>query len=465
MKYNPHDYQKYTTDFIISHPISAIILQMGLGKTAATLDAVNQLIYDSFEVSKVLIVAPKRVAEVTWSNEIKKWDQFNCLTYSIVLGDVKQRRKALVTKANIYIINRDNLSWLIEKSGLPFDYDMVVLDELSSFKNYKSIRSKAFMKVRSKPKRIVGLTGTPSPNGMMDLFGEFKVLDGGVRLGRFIGQYRDAYFNPGKRNREVVYTYNLKRGGEEAIYKKISDITVSMKALDHLKMPELLNNEYKVYMDDKQSKYYATLKKEYLLEAFEGKDITAVNAASLSNKLCQMANGAIYTNDKEVINIHDKKLDALEDILEANESPILLCYWFKHDLTRIEKKLKELKVKYAKIDSEESINNWNKGLYKVGLVHPASAGHGLNLQEGGNTIVWFGLTWSLELYQQTNARLYRQGQRSDTVIIIHIVTTGTIDEDILAALKNKDVTQNRLIEAVKANLKTKLDNKRQSKGF
>ena len=452
MEFKPHDYQKYATEFIESHPIAAVILQMGLGKTVCTLTAIEHLIYDTFEVSKVLIVAPLRVAKVTWSDEIDKWDHLSHLTYSVAVGSEKERLSALKKKADLYMINRENLQWLIEKSGLPFDYDMVVLDELSSFKSWQSKRFRAFMKVRPKVQRVVGLTGTPSSNGLMDLFAEFKCLDMGERLGRFITQYRNAFFIPDRMNGQVVYSYKLRPFAEEEIYRRIGDITISMKALDHLKMPELIENRYPVYMDDGEKQQYESMKKNLILPYLENEAITAANAAALSGKLCQMANGAVYSDEGSVAHIHDRKLDALEDIIEAAQGPILLCYWFKHDLERITRKLDELKVEYARISSDGSIRMWNEGKFQVGLIHPASAGHGLNLQTGGNHIVWFGLTWSLELLEQTNARLWRQGQRAETVVVQYLVTAGTIDERILDAISKKEQDQNALIDAVKAEL-------------
>ena len=452
MEFKPHDYQKYATEFIESHPIAAVILQMGLGKTVCTLTAIEHLIYDTFEVSKVLIVAPLRVAKVTWSDEIDKWDHLSHLTYSVAVGSEKERLSALKKKADLYMINRENLQWLIEKSGLPFDYDMVVLDELSSFKSWQSKRFRAFMKVRPKVQRVVGLTGTPSSNGLMDLFAEFKCLDMGERLGRFITQYRNAFFIPDRMNGQVVYSYKLRPFSEEEIYRRIGDITISMKALDHLKMPELIENRYPVYMDDGEKQQYESMKKDLILPYLENETITAANAAALSGKLCQMANGAVYSDEGSVAHIHDRKLDALEDIIEAAQGPILLCYWFKHDLERITKKLDELKVEYVRISSDGSIRMWNEGKFQVGLIHPASAGHGLNLQAGGNHIVWFGLTWSLELLEQTNARLWRQGQRAETVVVQYLVTAGTIDERILDAISKKEQDQNALIDAVKAEL-------------
>ena len=397
-------------------------------------------------IHRILVVAPLRVARTTWSDEIEKWDHLSNLTFAIAVGTEKERIAALGQKADITMINRENLQWLIEKSGQSFEYDMVVIDELSSFKNHQAKRFKALMKVRPKVKRIVGLTGTPSSNGLMDLFAEFKILDMGVRLGRFIGQYRNAYFTPDKMNGPIVYSYKPLPSAEKIIYEKISDITISMKATDHLKMPELIECETVVKMSEKEKKNYTTLKKELVLSIPDG-EITVANAASLSNKLSQMANGAIYFEDNEFVTIHDRKLDALEDLIEsANGKPLLVAYWFKHDLERIKERFDVREIK-----TSDDIKDWNDGKILVAVIHPASAGHGLNLQSGGSTLVWFGLTWSLELYQQTNARLYRQGQKN-TVVIHHIITKGTIDEDIVKALKRKDKTQSSLIDAVKAKL-------------
>ena len=445
-----HDYQEYAVKFIEEHKIAALLLDMGLGKTITTLTAINNLMYDLFEVRKVLIIAPLRVARDTWSAEIEKWEHLKHLRYSVAVGTPDERKAALNADADIYIINRENVDWLV--SNTAFDYDMVVIDELSSFKNHQSKRFKALMKVRPKVKRIVGLTGTPASNGLMDLFAEFRLLDMGERLGRFIGQFRNEYFKPDKQNGYIVYSYKPLPDAEERIYEKISDITVSMKAIDHLKMPELISNEYIVKMSDAEKEKYKELKDELILEV-QDTEITAANAAALSNKLCQMSNGAIYDDAGEIIPIHNRKLDALEDLIEAaNGKPVLVAYWYQHDLERIRKRLDEKKIEYDKIDSGESIKRWNAGQLPVGLIHPASAGHGLNLQSGGNCIIWFGITWSLELYQQTNGRLWRQGQNSQTVVINHIITSGTIDERILRVLKGKDATQEELIDAVKANL-------------
>ena len=408
--------------------------------------------FDYFDVHRILVVAPLRVARNTWSDEIEKWDHLHNLTFAIAVGSEKERLEALRKQADITMINRENLQWLIEKSGQPFEYDMVVIDELSSFKNHQAKRFKALMKVRPKVKRIVGLTGTPSSNGLMDLFAEFKILDMGMRLGRFIGQYRNTYFKPDKMNGPIVYSYKPLPGAEDAIYEKISDITISMKAADHLKMPEMINTKYMVHLSEKEKKKYEDMKAELVLELPEG-EITAANAASLSGKLSQMANGAVYADDESILPIHDRKLDALEDIIEsANGKPLLIAYWFKHDLIRIEQRLAEKKISFQKLDSDASMKMWNKGELPVALIHPASAGHGLNLQSGGSILVWFGITWSLELYQQTVARLYRQGQNSRTVTVIHILTQGTVDEKIMKALAEKDSTQSALIDAVKAEL-------------
>ncbi len=453
MRYEPHDYQRYATEYIETHPCSAVLLDMGLGKTSITLSAIADLLFDSFQVHKVLVIAPLRVARDTWSAELKKWDAFRHLTYSVAVGTEAERRSALTRKADIYIINRENVQWLITESKLPFDYDMVVLDELSSFKNHQSKRFKALMQVRPKVKRIVGLTGTPASNGLMDLWAEFKVIDMGKRLGRFITQYRLDYFLPDKMNGQIIYSYRPRPGAEASIYQKISDITISMKSTDHLPMPELVSSEYPVFLDDAERKTYDEMKKQFVLALPDG-EITAANAAALSGKLSQLANGAIYSETGEFIGIHDRKLDALEDIIEsANGKPLLVAYWFKHDLERIMKRLHAQRIPFSKLDSSDSIRRWNDGEIPVALIHPASAGHGLNLQSGGNTIVWFGLTWSLELYSQTIARLWRQGQNAETVIVQHIVANDTIDEQILRALKAKDKTQAALIAAVKANLK------------
>lgn len=446
MKYKPHSYQEYAIRYIETHPISALLIDMGLGKTSITLTAIRNLLFDSFEVCKVLVIAPLRVAKNTWTDEIKKWEHLSTLTYSLIIGNENERLSALNEQTDIYIINRENVDWLVNKSGYKFDFDMVVIDELSSFKNHQSKRFKSLMKVRPLVKRIVGLTGTPSSNGLMDLFAEFKILDMGKRLGYFIGQYRNTYFKPDKMNGPIVYSYKPLPNAENAIYEKISDITVSMKANEYLKMPELLTSNYVVELSNSEKNQYDEMKKSLVLEITDG-EITASNAASLSNKLCQLSNGAIYDDEQNIVEIHGRKLEALEDIIESmNGKPLLIAYWYRHDLERIKSSFSVREIK-----TSEDISDWNDGKIPVALIHPASAGHGLNLQNGGSTLVWFGLTWSLELYQQTNARLYRQGQKN-TVVIQHIITKGTIDEQILKVLQKKNKTQADLIDAVRADL-------------
>ena len=402
-----------------------------MSKTAITLSAIFALCLDSFLVRKVLVIAPLRVARDTWPAEIHKWDHLHGLTYSVAVGTETERKAALRQRVSVYIINRENVQWLIEESGVVFNYDMLIIDELSSFKNHDTKRFKSLMKMRPKVRRVVGLTGTPSSNGLMDLWAEFRLLDMGQRLGRFIGKYRNDYFLPDKYKGNIVYSYRPLPDAEQRIYDKISDITISMKSTDHLKMPELIISEYPVKLSEEERQHYEELKEELVLELPDG-DVTASNAGSLSNKLSQMANGAIYSDDRDVLPIHDRKLDALEDIIEAaNGKPVLVAYWFKHDLARIQERLNKLHIPFATMDKADSISRWQRGALPVGLIHPASAGHGLNLQSGGSTLIWFGLTWSLELYQQTNARLWRQGQQSKTVIIQHIITTGTIDRKIM----------------------------------
>ena len=446
MKYNPHEYQSYATDFILSHPISAVFLEMGLGKSVITLSAIFDLCLDSFLVCKVLVIAPLRVARDTWPAEINKWDHLKGLSYSVAVGTEKERIDALKKQSTLYIINRENVDWLVHKSGIPFHFDMVVIDELSSFKSYGAKRFKSLLKVRPSVKRIVGLTGTPSSNGLMDLWAEFRILDLGQRLGRYISHYRNTYFKPDKRNAQIIFSYKPLPGAEEEIYKQISDITISMKSTDYLKMPEYVSNEVFVSLNEKEWNIYSKFKDEMVTKLGD-EEIDAVNAAVLSGKLLQMANGAVYDSENKAHVIHDKKLDALEDLIEgANGKPVLVAYWYKHDLERIRNRFPVRQIKASK-----DIEDWNNGNIPIAVIHPASAGHGLNLQSGGSTLIWFGLTWSLELYQQTNARLYRQGQ-NETVIIHHIIAKGTIDEDVMTALTRKEETQASLIDAVKAKL-------------
>lgn len=446
MQFKPHNYQQYAIDFVVNHDISALLLDCGLGKTITTLTAIDELMLNRFDVSKVLIIAPLRVASSTWPSEIEKWSHLKHFTYSVVVGSEKERQQALKQKAHLYIINRENVEWLINKSGYSFDFDMVILDEMSSFKSYQSKRVKSLLKVRPFIKRIVGLTGTPSSNGLMDLWAQFRILDFGERLGRYITHYRNTYFVPDKRNGAIVYSYKPQANAEERIYQAISDITISMKAHDYLNMPECVMSDVVVEMHKKEQKVYDTLKQEMVTQV-KDVEIDAVNAASLSNKLLQMANGTVYDDTKQTHHIHDRKLDALEDLIEsANGKSVLVAYWFQSDRENIMKRFDIREIK-----TTHDIQDWNDGKIPIALIHPASAGHGLNLQEGGSTLIWYSLTWSLELYQQTNARLYRQGQ-TQTVAIQHIITKGTIDEDVLKALKRKDKIQTALMNAVKAQI-------------
>ena len=446
MRYVAHNYQNYAKDFILAHKVSALFLDCGLGKTITTLTAINELMYDSFEISKVLIIAPLRVAQSTWKEEVEKWDHLNLLRYSIAVGDEKERLKALKQNSDIYIINRENVDWLVTKSGIDINFNMLIIDELSSFKSHTSKRFKSLLKIRPYFERVVGLTGTPSSNGLMDLWAEFRVLDLGERLGRYITHYRNEYFLPDKRNGAIIFSYKPQPNAEERIYRRLADMTISMKSTEYLKMPELILNDLEINLGEEDQIKYKKFKKEMIMTIQE-KEIDAINAASLSNKLIQLANGSIYDDDKKFYEIHNKKLDKLEEIIEsANGKPVLVAYWFKADKERIEKRFKIREIKTA-----DDIKQWNKGMIDLALIHPASAGHGLNLQSGGSTLVWFSLTWSLELYQQTNARLYRQGQK-DTVVIHHLITKNTIDEDIMKNLKRKDKTPESLMKAVKARI-------------
>lgn len=446
MQYNPHEYQTYAINFILEHPVAAVLLEMGLGKSVITLTAIYELMLNRFEVQKVLVIAPLRVARDTWPAEIEKWEHLTGLTYSVAIGTEAERLAALRRPAHLYLINRENVDWLITKSGIPFDFDMVVIDELSSFKSHAAKRFKSLLKVRPTVKRMVGLTGTPSSNSLMDLWAEFRILDMGQRLGRYITHYRNNFFVPDKRNQQMIFSYKPKPGAEDAIYKLISDITISMKSADFLKMPECIINEVPVALSGKEWSVYQVLKEDMVVD-LKTEEIDAVNAAALSGKLLQMANGAVYNEEKEVIRIHDRKLDALEDLIEgANGKPVLVAYWYNHDLQRIKQRFSVREIK-----TSQDIKDWNNGEIPVAVIHPASAGHGLNIQFGGSTIIWFGLTWSLELYQQTNARLWRQGQ-NDTVVIHHIIAKDTIDEDVMAALRKKEKIQSALIESVKARI-------------
>lgn len=450
MKFNPWNYQQYSINHIIDHKASGLFLDMGMGKTVSTLTAIDNLIFLG-EVNKVLVIAPLRVAEDTWSTEVDKWDHLKHIRISKILGTKKQREEALNKNADIYVTNRENVDWLVNECFDSWIWDMVVIDELSSFKSSKAKRFRALKKVRLYFKRIVGLTGTPAPNSLIDLWPQIYLLDGGQRLGKTITGFKDRYFNPGRRNGYVVYNWELKEGAEEAIQNKISDICISMKADDYLDLPERIDNRVEINLSKKALDTYKQLEKELVIE-IEEEDITAANAAVLTNKLLQMANGAIYSESKEVVNIHDEKIEKLEEIIDtSNGKTVLVFYNFKHDYNRISEMLTKKKINHQTLNTSEDIKKWNNGEIQVALLHPASAGHGLNLQYGGNIIVWFGLTWSLELYQQANARLHRQGQK-ETVIIHHLIAKGTVDEDVMNALANKEINQDMLLEAVKARL-------------
>ncbi|WP_031538048.1 DEAD/DEAH box helicase [Bacillus sp. MB2021] len=449
MKYQPYHYQAYATQWIIDKKKSALFLEMGMGKSVSTLTAILELMYDYFDVAKVLVIAPLRVASTTWEEEIEKWDHLKELRISKVLGSEKQRVSALYKKADIYIVNRENVTWLVERFDSDWPFDMVVIDELSSFKSSKAQRFKSLKKVRPFIKRLVGLTGTPAPNGLIDLWPQIYLLDGGERLGKTVTGYREKYFLPDKRNQMIVYTWKLKEGAEDSIYERLSDICVSMKAKDYLDLPERMDNVIPVELPKKAKEQYEVLEKELIL-SIEETDVLAGSAAVLANKLLQMANGAVYDEDGEVKQIHDEKLKALDELIEtAGGKPVLVFYGYQHDKDRLLKHLKKLKPRL--LQSDQDIKDWNQGKVQVLLAHPASAGHGLNLQTGGNIIIWFGLTWSLELYQQANARLWRQGQKQ-TVVIHHIIAKDTIDERVMKVLEDKDVSQAALIEAVKARM-------------
>ncbi len=457
---NLHNYQKATVDFIITHPYCGVFLDLGLGKTVSTLTAVNCLMNDYCEINSVLVIAPKRVAESVWQEEAEKWSHLKHLRFSKIIGTAKQRISAVMdTKADIYIISRDNVAWLCALYGggkLPFD--MVVIDELSSFKSYKSERFKALRGARPYLKRLVGLTGTPAPNGLIDLWPQIYLMDRGERLEKTISRYREKYFRPGQSNGNVVYSYDLMSDSEVIIHKKIEDICISMKADDYLEMPERTDNYIKLKMPDQIKKQYDDFEKNKVLDLFSSEqdcldtpsEINAVNAAALSNKLLQFANGAVYDENRKVFPIHDIKLEALKEIIDdANGQPVLVAWTFQFDRDRIMEHLKKYKPRELK--NNKDIEDWNAGKIPVMLAHPASAGHGLNLQAGGNIIVWFGQTWSLELYQQFNARLYRQGQQNH-VVINHLILQGTHDEDVIKALKSKDKKQSALMDSIKAKI-------------
>lgn len=447
MHYRPHNYQRQATDYIVTHPQAAIFLGMGLGKTVITLSAIWHLLMDSFQARRVLVIAPLRVARDTWAAEATKWDHLAGLTMAVAVGSRQQRLEALAAGTMVTVINRENVPWLVRTVGSQWPWDMVVIDELSAFKNHKAARFKALTSVRKHITRIVGLTGTPAANGLEDLWAQFRLLDGGERLGRYITHYRARWFEPDKRNATQIFSYKPKPGAEEEIYAAIGDMTLSMQTNDHLTLPPLTVTTREVTLGPKERDLYERLVAQMVI-SLDGRCVDASNAAALSGKLLQLASGAVYAERHEALVVHERKLDALDDLIEAaNGSPLLVAYWFAHDRERITSRFPTAK----ELRSQEDFLAWNRGDIPVGLIHPASAGHGLNLQAGGHVLVWFSLTWSLELYQQTNARLYRQGQQ-EAVTIIHLTAGNTLDQAVLAALAAKDTTQTRLIQAVAAQL-------------
>lgn len=447
MKFVPHDYQRHTIQFIIDHPECAILLGLGMGKTISTLTAIDELINNRFETNRALVIAPVRVARDTWPTEIKKWDHLTGLTVSPIIGTAKQRTTAANRNADIYTIGRENIPWLVKHHGKHWPYDMVIIDELSSFKNPQAKRFKALKKVRPHIRRIIGLTGTPAPNSLLDIWAPFRLIDNGQRLGKFITHYRDQYFLPDKRNGQVIYSWKIRPGADQAIYDNIADITVSMRTTDYLTLPDVTHQHITVTLTPKEQKMIDTLKNDLVLDI--GADtIDAANAATLSLKLQQLAGGAIYNEEGDIIDVHQQKLQALTELVDqVDGNTMLVCYWFKHERDRILHTIPGARV----LDTEQDFKDWNAGKVQVGLIHPASAGHGLNLQSGGHIMVWYTTPWSLELYEQANARLHRQGQ-TEPVSIIHIDTAGSIDQDVHAALARKDTTQSALIAAVAAEL-------------
>ena len=447
MEFKPHDYQAYAIDFIKTHPVAGLFLGMGMGKTISTLTALNTMMFDSFQVARCLVIAPLRVARDTWPAELTKWEHLKHLRASVIVGTAKERRQAIHTDADIYVINRENLPWLIKELGDDWPYDCVVIDELSSFKNHKAARCKALMSRRKHMRRIIGLTGTPAPNSLEDLWAPFKLFDGGKRLLPYITHFRERYFDPDKRNGYQVFSWKLKPGAEDEIYEAISDVTVSMKTTDHLDLPPLTTSSRVVHLDKAEREVYNQLKKDMLVHV-DGEVIDAGSAATLSNKLLQLSSGAIYADEARTVTVHSQKIDALEDIIEAaNGHTVLVAYWFKHELERLLRHFPQGRL----LSTAEDMAAWCKGEIPLAFIHPASAGHGLNLQSGGHILVWHTVPWSLELYEQTNARLFRQGQ-TEPVSIIHIEAANTIDQQVIKSLESKNQTQSALIEAVKAEL-------------
>ena len=455
MRYVPHAYQEEATRFIISHPACALFIQMGLGKTVVTLTAIRELMHARGEVHRVLVVAPLRVARDTWPEELAKWDHLAGLSMAVAVGSAKERLRAIGEDAEVTVINRENLAWLVEESRIPWHWDMVVLDELSGFKSHQSRRFRAMRMVRGEVTRIVGLTGTPAPNGLMDLWAEFRLIDGGERFGRFLTPFRERWFTPDRRNGAVVWSWKPREGAEAEITGRISDITLGMRALDHIAMPSLVTVDRKVALPPQARKAYRDLKRELAAE-LEGGTVTALSAGALSNKLQQAASGFLYTDDGGVADVHDAKTDALADIIEeAVGQGVLVAYWFREERRRLEEMCITRGLSWTHLDSTEGIRMWKAGEAQVGLIHPASCGHGLNIQSGGHILVWTSLPWSLELYGQTVARLWRQGQEAGTVTVVRLLAEGTIDGRIAAALEAKEAGEDAVFEAVKAELEVK----------
>ncbi len=464
MDYKPHGYQVHATGHVLRVPGAGLFLEMGLGKTVATLTAIVELMRRG-EVTKTLVIAPKHVARDTWTREIAKWDHLRHLTVSVVLGTEKHRKEALRAKSDLYVVNVENVCWLIDYLGGAWPFQMTVIDELSKFKNPKSQRFRALRMVRPRMQRVVGLTGTPRPQGLLDLWSQLYLLDRGERLGPSIGKYREKYFNAVARQGHVVTKYALKQGddleggdiNEKEIYEKISDICISMSAKDYLNLPKRVDNDIVITFNDENLKKYKQFERDAVLELASAGEITAVNAAALTGKLLQYANGAIYDVDKQAHTVHDEKLDALETLIDSqNGAPVLVFYQFKHDLARVKQRFRG---RVVELKTTADIRRWNRGEIEILVAHPASAGHGLNLQDGGNVIAWFGLPWSLELYQQANARLDRQGQQKP-VFVYHLIAAGTMDEDVLKALTRKASGQQALMDAVKARINQYLHQKK-----
>ena len=449
-EYKPHGYQRYVTDKMIELPYMGAWLDMGLGKTVCTLTALHELKYHRFCIRKALVIAPKKVAENTWSAEAAKWEHLQDLRLSVVLGTAKQRIAALRADADIYIINRENTQWLVKYYGRDWPFDVVILDESTSFKNHQAKRFRALKAVRSRISRLIELTGTPSPRSLMDLWAQVYLLDGGERLGRTISVYREIYFVPDKRSRTTIFSYALKDGAEEAIYKQLSDICISMKSEDYLELPDRIDHDIPVVLDAKAAKAYQQLETNMLLEVGEEEIVTAASRATLTGKLLQLCNGAVYSEIGDVIPIHECKMEVFLETLEQLQGQhVLVYYYFRHDRDRILAALEGTGRTVRVYKGAQEEKDWNAGRIDVLLAQPASCGYGLNLQDGGHHIVWFGLTWSLEEYQQANKRLHRQGQKYP-VIVHRLIVKGGMDEDVIKSLESKDASQDALIEALKA---------------